>query len=231
MRIGAVVLTRLDSTRLPGKALAEINGHPLIWYCLERLKASRSLDSIVIATTDRPVDAPISDYAQSEGFQIVRGAASDVAGRFLQAGISYQFDAIIRINADCPLLDVELLDKACKIMRNNDFDIITNIFPRTFPFGIIVEVVKTEAFIQGYSRMTAASEFEHVTKHFYDTPNSYNIKNLAIQSQSAERMLNYRFTVDTVGQLQAFRRFVATRKQPWVATTFEEGLAFGGFGF
>ena len=230
MRIGAVVLTRLDSTRLPGKALADVNGHPLLWYCLERLKGSRSLDSVVIATTDRPVDKPISAYARSEGFQIYRGAAMDVAGRFLQAGITHKFDAIVRINADCPLLDIDLLDCACEVMRKDEFDIITNVFPRTFPFGIIVEILKTEVLSQGYSRMVSASEFEHVTKHFYDTSNSYNIKNIAIQNHSAERMLNYRFTVDTLGQLQAFQRFVATRNQPWVATTFEEGLAFGGFG-
>lgn len=230
MRIGAVVLTRLDSSRLPGKALANVNGRPLLWYCLERLKRSRLLDSIVIATTDRPVDGPINDYARRDGFQVFRGSSHDVARRFLKAGISYDFDAIARINADCPLLDVCLLDRACKIMRENNFDVVTNILPRSFPFGIVVEIVRTKVFLQGYRRMSKSTDFEHVTKHFYEQEKIYRIKNIINQYKGERRMLDYRFTVDTLDQLQAFRRFVDSRENAWGAVTLEEGLLFGGFG-
>jgi spore coat polysaccharide biosynthesis protein SpsF (cytidylyltransferase family) len=123
----------------------------------------------------------------------------------MNAGISYDLDAIARINADCPLLDVSLLDHACKIMRERSADIITNIFPRSFPFGVVIEVLRTEVFVQGYYNMATPVEFEHVTKHFYDQSKSYNIRNIKNQNEiHAKKMLNYRFTVDTPHQLDAY---------------------------
>lgn len=230
MRVGAVLLSRFDSSRLPGKALADIIGRPLIWYSLSRVKALAAFDGVMLATSERAVDDPIAEYARSQGVAVYRGDADDVAGRFLAAAEEGGFDAVARINADCPLPDMPLLERACRVIREGDVDIVTNMMPRTYPYGIVVELLRTDAFRGGYSKMSVPEHFEHVTKYFYDNPEVYRFANLECDGCDPDVLLQYRFTVDKPAQLEAFRRFVAALSRPWLEVTFEDAVAFGSFG-
>ena len=232
LRIGAVVLARLDSSRLARKALADVCGKPLLWYCIQRCRAVAPLESrIVVATSTRPLDDAIVDFARGEGLEVYRGDADDVAGRFLGAARAHSFDAVARINADCPLADPGLLSEGCTRMATGEFDIVTNLQPRTYPYGIVLELFRTEAFATGYARMSAPEHFEHVTKYFYETLDEHRFVNLARDGATdrTRSMLDYRLTVDTAEQLTRFRAFVAARRVDWAQVDYRDAVAFGGF--
>ena len=233
LHIGAVVLARFDSSRLPGKALADVGGRPLLWYCIERCRAVPSFEErIVVATSRRPVDDAIADFAESEGLTVFRGDAEDVAGRFLAAARAGNFDAAAPINADCPLADPALLTEGCEAVAVDDVDFVTNLQPRTYPYGIVLELFRTAVFADGYARMSAPEHLKHVTKYFYDTRGDHRFVNLARDGgpEGAREMLQYRLTVDTPGQLARFRAFVAGQSRPWAAVDYLDAVAVGGFG-
>ena len=170
MRVGAIVLARLDSRRLPNKALLELNGRPLIQYALEACAAAQGIDIVVLATTGRAEDDPLAAYADQQSVPCFRGAVDDVAGRFLAAMRQYDLQAGVRFNGDSPLNRPSLLAEAVAIFRSGDWDFVTNVPGRSFPFGISVEIVGLSAMQAAYAAMTRADEREHVTKFFYDHP-------------------------------------------------------------
>jgi spore coat polysaccharide biosynthesis protein SpsF len=234
MRIGAVVLSRFDSSRLPGKALAEVEGHPLLWYSIERARAVPCFEGrIVVATSDRAIDDPIAAFAKIEGLSIFRGSSNDVAGRFLGATKSENMDAVARINADCPLADTDLIERGCRAIAENGVEFVTNMHPRTYPFGIVLELFRTDAFAAGYEKMNTPDHFEHVTKYFYDTLEGHIYKNLIRcpnEVGDGGEMLKYRLTIDLPEHLERFRSFVASIKGPWRDVNYMDAVAFGGFG-
>ena len=233
MRIGAVVLSRYDSRRLPGKTLADVRGQPLLWYCIERCRAVEALEGrIVVATTDRGLDDPIARWASDQGLAVYRGAADDVAARFLGAAEAERYDAAARINADCPLADPMLISQACEALTGDDVDFVTNLRPRNYPYGIVVELFRTGVFARGYAEMTLPDHFEHITKYFYDTAGSYRFLNLNHPGgpEVAREMLRHRLTVDTPEHLARFRAFVAQQNRPWAEVDYMDAVSFGGFG-
>ncbi len=233
MRIGAVVLSRNDSTRVPGKALIDVCGRTLLWYCIERCRAVASLEGrIVVATTDRKLDDPIARWAAEQDLAVYRGNVDDVAGRFLGAARAQHYDAILRVNADCPLADPALIAQACEALSTSDVNFVTNLRPRSYPYGIVVELFRTGAFAEGYAKMTEPDHFEHVTKYFYDTAESCRFVNLARPSgtEPARELLRYRLTVDTPEHLARFRAFVAEQTRPWAEVDYMDAVSFGGFG-
>ena len=233
MRVGGIVLSRYDSSRLPGKALADVCGKPLLWYSVERARSVPCLEGrIVIATSDRAVDDPIAEFAESEGLMLYRGSAEDVAGRFLGAAKKANLDAVARINADCPLSDTDLIERGCRAIEEDGIEFVTNMHPRTFPYGIVLELFRTDAFAAGYKNMSEADHFEHVTKYFYDTLEGRDYSNLIRQDGEgdATEMLKYRLTVDLPEHLERFRAFVADTKLSWRDVNYMDGVAFGGFG-
>ena len=109
LKIGAIVLARCDSTRLPGKVLRKLNGKPLIWYCLERIKKVKEIDSIIITTSDRKNDDRLAKYAYQEGLSIFRGSKENVSERFFGVfKTDFMLDYAIRVNVDCPFIDIKL---------------------------------------------------------------------------------------------------------------------------
>ena len=106
----AVVQARMGSTRFPGKVLADLAGMPVIRHVIERLRACRNVDRIVIATSSAAEDDPLAAYAESLGVDVLRGDERDVLSRFVAAARRYDADIVIRITGDCPLIDPELID-------------------------------------------------------------------------------------------------------------------------
>jgi spore coat polysaccharide biosynthesis protein SpsF len=175
---GAVVQARMSSQRFPGKVLHEIHGKPLLEYVLERVAGCPSLDAIVVATSKDPTDEPIAGFCRDRKVLCHRGPLEDVAGRFLEVLQTYGFDAFLRINADSPLIDPDLMAEGLREYRRGEYDIVTNTLRRTYPKGQSVEWVQSACFLSAYSKMSTGEEREHVTKHFYDHPQAYRIFNL-----------------------------------------------------
>lgn len=163
---GVIVLSRLDSSRLPGKALIKIHGKTLIEWCLESLKNESSY-KIIIATTDREIDDPIVRIAQSNNVEYFRGDKDNVAKRVLDCARHYKLSAFARINGDSPFIRKDLILEAFNMIENSNYDFVTNLVPRHFPYGLSVEVFKTDVFEETLLKIDDDQHKEHVTTYFY----------------------------------------------------------------
>jgi spore coat polysaccharide biosynthesis protein SpsF len=166
---GAIILSRYDSTRLPGKALRTINDKTVLEYIIERVAVILPADKIVIATSSLSSDDPIADFAVANKIKLYRGSKQNVAERFYQAAEQNSFDYAIRINGDNIFLDVNVLEKAIQLADSNQFDFITNVKERTFPKGMSVECVRKTYYEKLLPVISENPDFaEHVTLYFYN---------------------------------------------------------------
>jgi spore coat polysaccharide biosynthesis protein SpsF len=209
-----IVLARLDSSRLPGKALRVCAGLPLVEHAIVRARRCRSLSGLVLATTDRAVDDRLVEYARSMSMPVFRGDVDDVAGRVLACVREHGAEYLLRINGDSPFLDPQLVDEAAELVGDGEADLVTNLIDRTFPYGIAVEVVRTAALAAAHARMTPA-EREHVTQHFYRQPDRWRVRSIRSERPELSRA---RLVVDTEEDLVQFER-LAEQLGPRLHTT------------
>ena len=161
----------MGSTRLPGKVLREVLGKSLLEFQLERLKRAHESDDLVVATTLNPIDQPIVALCDQLGVASFRGDEEDVLDRYFRAAGEHGADAVVRVTADCPLLDPDVIDRVIKTYRDNrgEVDYVANILERTFPRGLDCEVFSREA-LERAEKHALASEREHVTLYIYRRP-------------------------------------------------------------
>ncbi len=202
MKIGAIILSRMDSTRLPGKALLDVGGRPLLSYALSFCQKIDDLDSIAIATSTRAVDDPLSDFAKFHGIPCIRGSLDDVAERFLSAMKILNLDVAVRINGDSPLNNKTLISYGIKLFRSGNFDLVSNVPARSYPYGMSVEVIGRKAMEYACSVMSDAQHREHVTKYFYDNQDKFDIS--LIKSEVAEYS-EVQLAIDTREDLDRFK--------------------------
>jgi spore coat polysaccharide biosynthesis protein SpsF len=175
--VGAIILSRYDSTRLPGKALCQVKNKALIEYVLERATRIKGISGACVATSSREIDDPIANFCCENDVNVYRGSANDVAKRFLECMEANNWDAAIRICGDSPLHNIELMTQAVNIYSaSKNADIVTNVFPRSYPVGMSVELVSQSALRIAYAEMNKASNFEHVTEYFYENSKDFNFE-------------------------------------------------------
>ena len=145
MKVAAIIFSRMASSRLPGKALRHIAGEPLIKRVINRVSKVKKLSTVVVATSNSKNDDRLVEYIQSLNIEVFRGAAHDVLYRAVSCASYLGVDKFIRINGDSPLIDPELLEKGIEMWREPNLDLISNVFPRTYPVGTSVEIVKTDS--------------------------------------------------------------------------------------
>lgn len=219
IRIGAIVLARLDSSRLPGKGLMLLDGKPMLSYVIERCRAAKGINNVVLATSDRSVDDPLEEFAATIGTGIYRGSVDDVAGRVLGCARDFNLDTFARVNGDSPLMDFELLSRAVSLFKGNEHDIVTNVYPRSYPVGISVEVFSTEIFAEGYTKMERPEHFEHVTLFFYNYPELFSICNIDRKQGSLEKV---HLAVDTPEDFSRIKRLMGAMEDDHLAYTGEK---------
>ena len=173
MELKTVLITqaRLGSTRLPGKVLMEVNGTPLLKIHLDRLKKSKNVDKIIVATTDNAEDNIIEKLATEWGYEVFRGSENDVLDRFYQAVKNINPLWVVRVTSDCPLIDPILVDKVIEFTQSNNKDYGSNIIDETFPDGQDVEVFKYAALETAWNSARKESEREHVTPYIRNNSN------------------------------------------------------------
>jgi spore coat polysaccharide biosynthesis protein SpsF len=184
--IAAVVQARMSSSRLPGKVLRPIAGKPALEYLLERLERAQGLDLIVVATSTEPSDDPIADYCRRRGVELHRGPLENVAERFSEVTERFGLSAFARVTGDSPALDQRVVSRAVDLFRAETPDVVTNVFPSTFPSGQSVEVVSAEAFLETFPRMTDPYDLEHVTAYFYRHPEGFRIENFTADRDESD---------------------------------------------
>ena len=201
MKIGAIILSRMDSTRLPGKALIDVDGRPLLSYVLSFCQKINNLDSIAIATSTRAVDDPLSDFADVQGIPCIRGSLDNVAERFLLAMETLNLDAAVRINGDSPLNNKHLISDGIRLFRTDNFDLVSNVPARTYPYGMSVEVVGRKAMEYACSVISDAQHREHVTKYFYDNQDKFDI---SLMTSGVAEFSEVQLAIDTREDLDRF---------------------------
>jgi spore coat polysaccharide biosynthesis protein SpsF (cytidylyltransferase family) len=212
-----IIIARFDSARLPGKALVKVGDNPLIWYVFERAKRIKGLAKIVLATTTRSIDDPLVRYAYENDIDVYRGSLENVAQRVLDCAEQYKADYFLRINADSPFLDNRLVEIALRFC-NKEYDFITNIIGRTFPYGVSVEIVKINIY-KKIINLFSLEDKEHVTKFFYDNPNLFRIKSI---KNSNDQLKSVKLVVDTSDDLEIFKKIVAHDPQAALFGRYQE---------
>ena len=173
MEVTTVLITqaRTGSTRLPGKVLMEVNQTPLLKIHLDRLKKSKNVDKIIVATTDNAEDNIIEKLAIEWGYEVFRGSENDVLDRFYQSVRNINPLWVVRVTSDCPLIDPILVDKVIEFTQSNNKDYGSNIIDETFPDGQDVEVFKYAALETAWNSARKESEREHVTPYIRNNSN------------------------------------------------------------
>jgi spore coat polysaccharide biosynthesis protein SpsF len=178
----------------------EVMGRPLLSYQLERLRRSRRVDEIVVATSIQPQDAVIEEFCRKEPVSVFRGSEEDVLDRFLQTARAFKGDVIVRSTADCPLIDPSIVDLAVErfLERNPPYDYVSNILERTYPRGMDVEVFSSRLLEEAARNARDPAEREHVTPYMYLHPEKYALGSIVRQPDES----HYRWTVDTPEDFQ-----------------------------
>jgi spore coat polysaccharide biosynthesis protein SpsF len=199
----AVIQVRLGSTRLPGKALADLAGRPVLAHVVERAAAIPGIAGAVLATTVSRTDDPLVAFARDHGVDCIRGSEADVLDRFVLAARETNAEAIVRITADCPLLDPGVSAKVLEeyMRRRPGVDYVSNVHPPTYPDGLDTEVVSVGALETAAREALLASDREHVTPYVWRRPERFRTANV----EHAEDLSGHRWTVDTATDLEFLR--------------------------
>jgi spore coat polysaccharide biosynthesis protein SpsF len=193
------IQARMSSQRFPGKVLAPFRGKPLIAQVLGQVTQAVAADAVVVATSGEPADDPLAAYVREMGIAVFRGPLENVFRRFQLCLEAYPCTWFVRICADSPLLSSELLQGVMAHRQRLDVDLITNVYPRTFPKGQSVEMLRAETFAAIPADLLTAEEQEHVTQYYYNNPDRFKILNL--DSGNAE-LGKISFAIDTIEDLR-----------------------------
>ena len=178
MSLIAIIQSRMTSERYPGKMLAPFLGKPVLAHVVERIQISKINPKIILATSENYTDDPLALYAKHLGIEVVRGSHENVLSRFILTLNKFKCDAFFRVCGDSPLLFPLLFDKAASIYSQSKYDLVTNVFPRTFPVGMSVELVKTRTFIETEKKIINKKDQEHITQYFYSKEKEFKIYNI-----------------------------------------------------
>ena len=204
----AIIQARMGSTRFPKKVLMPILEKEMLWHIINRLKKSNFLDEVVIATTKSEEDKQILRFTDSVGIKSFAGSEEDVLDRYYQATKKFRANTIVRITADCPLIDPMIIDKALELFYEEDFDYVSNyiidehgIRKPTYPDGLDVEVFSFFALEKAWREGRKPSEREHVTPYIWSHPKIFKIGSI----QNERDLSHFRWTVDYPEDLEFVR--------------------------
>ena len=211
----------MSSSRLPGKILADIAGQPMLQRVFIRTSRAATLTETIFATTTDPSDNPVAEYCDFSGIPFTRGSLYDVLDRYYQAASQAKADVVVRITADCPVMDPSLIDDVVDTLLNDKYDFAANRLPppwnRTYPIGLDIEVCTFAALERAWKEAKEPQHREHVMPFFYEGVKLTTV-NRQLQTGLSPRGFNiallhhitdfgdYRWTVDTPEDLEFMRQ-------------------------
>jgi spore coat polysaccharide biosynthesis protein SpsF len=169
-KVVAIIQGRMSSSRLPGKILADISGQPMLSRVMIRTSWAKTLDQIIFATTTDASDQAVAEYCDLTGFDFTRGSLFDVLDRYYQTASQAKADVVVRITADCPVIDPDLIDDVVNTLLENEYDFVCNRLPhqRTYPIGLDVEACTFKALKKAWKEAKGPQHREHVMPYFYE---------------------------------------------------------------
>ena len=192
MSVNAIIQARCGSTRFPNKVFALIDGKPLIWHVVNRLKYATKIDDIIVATTVSEKDDKIEEWCKENNVHCFRGSEENVLNRYYSASEAFPSDYVVRITADDPFKEPKVIDAVITKLIEEGYDHVTNNLPPSFPEGLDCEAFKKSALDRSEKEAETAFEREHVTQYIYHHPEIFKIGNVS----NGENLSYLRWTVD-----------------------------------
>jgi len=196
-KIGAIIQARTSSTRLPEKVLLNLpygSGVNVLQQVIRRLKASKHINQIIIATTTDDADNKIVNTAKKENVLFFRGSKDNVLERYYLAARENGLDIIVRITSDCPCIDPEIVDEVISTHLNKQSDYTSNTLIRTYPVGLDVEVINLKTLEKCYNNAKKDLEKEHVTLYVHNNLDKFKTENVSLKGTDKSQI---RITLDT----------------------------------
>lgn len=215
MKVIAIIQARMSSRRLPGKVLMNLAGKPVLQHVIERLNYCKTFKEIIVATSIDKSDDEIENFCQENKINIFRGSLNDVLDRFYQAGKLYGADAILRITADCPVIDPEVVDVVVKNFKKNNSDLCG--LSGSFPDGLDCSVFAFSAIEKAWSEAKLKSEREHVGPYIEKHPNIFRIlpieifQDLGDHRWTLDEQRDYDFLIEVYDELYMENKIFYTR--------------------
>ncbi|PWB52450.1 MAG: hypothetical protein C3F06_07795 [Candidatus Methanoperedenaceae archaeon] len=191
MRIIAIIQARLGSTRLSGKVLLDLKGKTVLEQVIDRVRASRFIDDVIIATTIIKEDLKIVKLCADHGIRVYCGSENDVLERYYETARLFGADHIVRITSDCPMIDPSIIDDVIDLHLKEKADYTSNTLKETYPDGQDVEIFTFMSLKNAWKNAKLTSEREHVTPYIRNNP-EFKLVNM----ECGEDMSNKRWTLD-----------------------------------
>jgi spore coat polysaccharide biosynthesis protein SpsF len=220
-KVVAIIQGRMSSSRLPGKILADIAGQPMLTRVYTRTSRAQTLDEVIFATTTDASDDPVAEYCDFSGIPFTRGSQFDVLDRYYQAALHTRADVVVRVTADCPVIDPKLIDDVVNALLEDEYDFVCNRLPppwsRTYPIGLDVEACTFKVLKKAWKEAKDPQQREHVMPYLYEgvqltrqsrtletgtSPRGFSIALLHHTTDFGD----YRWTVDTPEDLEFMRQ-------------------------
>jgi spore coat polysaccharide biosynthesis protein SpsF len=214
MKLAIVVQARLSSTRLPGKVLLPAAGKPLLEHMLERVRAARQADHVVVATTTDPSDEAIVQLCEQLGVDCYRGHPSDCLDRHLQAALHCGADAVVKIPSDCPLIDPAAIDRVLSVYRAaaGECVYVSNLHPASWPDGNDVEVIALAALREAAAEARDPFEREHTTPFIWSRPERFAAQNVLWET-GLDYSQSVRLVVDWIEDYRVVRALLEALRE------------------
>jgi spore coat polysaccharide biosynthesis protein SpsF len=205
MRVNAVVQARLSSTRLPGKVLRRLGGRSVLDWVVRAAAHTAGVHTVIVATSDAPDDDAVAAEAQRLGAAVVRGPLHDVLARFDLAVRTCPCDAVVRLTADCPMLDPAVIDTVVGLWRADpDLQYVSNTLVRTLPRGLDAELVRVDVLAEQVQQARGVDR-QHVTSGVYTRPQRYRCAGVVFSPNASD----LRVTLDTPADAELLDGLVA----------------------
>jgi glutamate-1-semialdehyde 2,1-aminomutase/spore coat polysaccharide biosynthesis protein SpsF len=202
----AIVQARMGSSRLPGKVLADIAGEPMLWRVVKRISRSRTIRQIMVATSDMPGDDAVAEFCRAHEIACYRGSEDDVLDRYYRAAEFCGAEIVVRITADCPLIDAEVVDRVVREFLSTRCDYASNTLSATYPDGLDTEVFSYAALAKAWKEARLGAEREHVTPYIR---NSKCFRVVGVECAGDTSVGRLRWTVDEPRDLEFVRAVYA----------------------
>ena len=202
-RVVLIIQARMGSSRLPGKVMSELSGRPILWHVIDRCKRCEKVDEVAVATTTKEEDDVVVAVAEESGAAVYRGSESDVLDRYYRAAAEHEAEVVVRITADCPLIDPRLIDRMIGFYEDASgrYDYVGMGRPNHFPNGLDAEVFSFEALAKAWTEAKLRSEREHVTPYIWKNDGLFSIG--AVESD--QDLSHHRWAVDEERDLMLVR--------------------------